>query len=336
MNLDFHRLGYASPKWSWWRPLALGGIGAAFFGVFTVMISVVMIIPMLLDPFGESAFDDLVMFGVIDFQDPTVLTFTLISVIVMLPALILAALIIGPRPLGLLSSVAGRLRWGWMLRLLLPGILVFVVFLGGWVLLATPEEFTPVFDSTTLLLLALILLLVPVQATAEEYVFRGYLMQAVGTWLKHPAWAILLPVPLFVLGHLYDVWGLVDVAVMAIFAGWLTWRTGGLEAAIVVHVVNNVFVFALGAVGLVDTNSQQGDPLGVAVTIVTLGTFSGIAAWMHQRSGMQRTRYVEPVAGPATAPPHTVPPHTPPPHTPPYSAPSDTPPVVEEPRDQHP
>jgi hypothetical protein len=45
-----------------------------------------------------------------------------------------------------------------------------------------------------------ILLLVPLQAAAEEYIFRGYLMQSIGRWLRHPAFAILLPVPLFVLG----------------------------------------------------------------------------------------------------------------------------------------
>src|SRR5690606_4697924 len=174
------------------------------------------------------------------------------------------------------SSVAGRLRWGWMLRLVLPGVVVFLVVIGAYFFLVPPglsaSDFT--IGPETWLLVALTILLVPLQATAEEYVFRGYLMQAIGQWLRHPAWAILLPVPLFMAGHLYDVWGLLDVGVFAVFAGWLTWRTGGLEAAIVAHVVNNLLIFLVAAFGAVDINATDGDPLGVLVTALTLGLFS--------------------------------------------------------------
>jgi hypothetical protein len=62
----------------------------------------------------------------------------------------------------------------------------------------------------------------------------------IGRWLRHPAFAILLPVPLFVLGHGYDLLGQIGVGLFAVAAGWLTWRTGGLEAAIALHVVNNL------------------------------------------------------------------------------------------------
>ena len=101
--------------------------------------------------------------------------------------------------------------------------------------------------------LAVILLVVPLQAAAEEYVFRGYLQQAIGRWLRHPAFAILLPVPLFVLGHLYDPLGQAAVGLFAVVAGWLTWRTGGLEAAIALHVVNNLSAFLLALAGLTST-----------------------------------------------------------------------------------
>jgi membrane protease YdiL (CAAX protease family) len=115
---------------------------------------------------------------------------------------------------------------------------------------AMEEPGTPVPAATWPITLVIVLLLVPVQAAAEEYIFRGYLMQSIGRWLRHPAFAILLPVPLFVLGHGYDLLGQIGVGLFAVAAGWLTWRTGGLEAAIALHVVNNLSAFLLSLVGV--------------------------------------------------------------------------------------
>ncbi|MDF2498717.1 MAG: family intrarane metalloprotease protein, partial [Arthrobacter koreensis] len=63
------------------------------------------------------------------------------------------------------------------------------------------------------LMLLVAVAVVPFQAAAEEYAFRGLLMQVIGSWLRHPAFAILLPVPLFVLGHGYGLVGQIDVAI---------------------------------------------------------------------------------------------------------------------------
>lgn len=304
MTFAYHRLARSWPSYRWWKPLVTGLIALGFFLVFQVMLAVPAAILVFVDPTGLGAdFRAMLLEGVIDLTIPAVLAFSLASIAVMLPAIILAALIMGPRPVGLLSSVAGRLRWRWMLRLVVPGL---VVFVGSFVLLALLDSALlggpPALrmGDDTVLMLAIILLLVPLQATAEEYVFRGYLMQLIGGWLKHPAWAILLPVPLFMVGHLYDGWGLLDVGVFAVFAAWLTWRTGGLEAAIVAHVVNNATLFALGPFGLYDANSQQGSPLGVALTAVTLGLYSWWVVVLQRRHGVERVRlFVENPVEPA-------------------------------------
>ncbi|WP_403022493.1 lysostaphin resistance A-like protein [Salinibacterium sp. GXW1014] len=298
MTYDYHRLNKSWPRSSWWKPLITGLIALAIYIILTVIIALPVVIYAFFAAEPGSAFERLINEGTIDMSDPWMLAFSLASVALMLPAIILATLIMGPRPLGLLSSVTGRLRWGWMLRLALPALTVFLVVFAAYVFVL-PFVFgepvaVPEWGADSALLIAFTLLLVPVQATAEEYVFRGYLMQTIGTWLKHPAWAILLPVPLFVAGHIYDVWGSLDVAVFAIFAGWITWRTGGLEAAIVAHVINNGLIFLLGAVGLMDTSSTEGSPIGVAVTAVTLGVFGWWTVRMHERRGEARTREVAP------------------------------------------
>lgn len=292
MTYDFHRLSHTWPRTRWWRPLVTGLIALAIYIVFTVVVALPVIIAAFFVADEGSAFEALIYEGTIDMSDPWLLAFTLASVALMLPAIILATLIMGPRPVGLLSSVVGRLRWGWMLRLALPALAVFLVVFGVYVFVLPLVFGEPVAGPTwgpnSALLIAFTLLLVPVQATAEEYVFRGYLMQTIGTWLKHPAWAILLPVPIFVAGHIYDVWGSLDVAAFAVFAGWITWRTGGLEAAIVAHVINNGLIFLLSAVDLMDASTTEGSPIGVVVTAVTLGIFGWWTVRLHEKRGEAR------------------------------------------------
>lgn len=295
MTLAYHRLARSAPKYAWWKALVTGLIGVAIYLVLAVGVAVGFFVVALLDPSGVGVdFGRLVYDGIIDNSSPVILAFSLGSVALMLPAIILARLIMGPRPLGLLSSVTGRLRWRWMLRLVLPAVLAFAVSLAVYLLafpLAAGDDIpAPQVTAVTWALLAVTILLVPLQATAEEYVFRGYLMQAIGGWLRHPAWAILLPVPLFMLGHLYDIWGLLDVGVFALFAGWLTWRTGGLEAAIVAHVVNNASIFGLSALGLVDANATEGSAVGVLVTALTLAAYSALVVRAANRRGIHRHR----------------------------------------------
>jgi CAAX amino terminal protease family. len=306
MNFAYHRLGRSWPKYRWWKPLVTGLIAFGFYIVLSVIVIVPLVVLTLVDPNGLGAdFEQLITEGVIDSTIPSVLAFSLVTIALMLPALWLATLIMGPRPVGLLSSVAGRLRWRWMLRLVVPALVAFGASFVLYLLVLPPLLGEPILapsvDSDIWLMLAIIVLLVPLQATAEEYVFRGYLMQTIGGWLKHPAFAILLPVPLFMLGHLYDVWGLLDVGVFAVFAAWLTWRTGGLEAAIVAHVINNAAIFVLGEFGLVDTNATEGSPVGVLVTGATLALYSFFVVRLVRKHSLETTRLVvevQPQPGP--------------------------------------
>ena len=141
-------------------------------------------------------------------------------------------------------------------------------------------------------LLLMVVLLVPIQCFAEELVFRGYLMQTVGRWLKHPAWAILLPVPLFVAGHLYDVWGQASIAVMAITMGVITWRTGGLEAAVALHVVNNCTVTLMAIVGLADLSDTSGGPIDVLFTLAVNGVFLLVVFRMARKTRIATSRTI--------------------------------------------
>ncbi len=307
MEFAYHRLARSVPGYRWWKPLVTALIALGIFIGFTIVLVVLLLASTLAFPEVRPVITKLITTGLIDNSLPPVLAFSLTSIAVILPSVWLARLITGPRPVGLLSSIAGRLRWRWMSRLIIPVVIaygvstLFSLLVLPW-LTGEPIPSAAVSSSTGITVL-LAVLLVPFQATAEEFLFRGYLAQAIGGWLKHPLFAILLPVPLFTIGHQYDVWGLIDVSVFAVVAGWLTWRTGGLEAAIVAHVVNNTVIFVIGAFGLVDVNSKTGSGIDVAISALTVVLFAWLALRAAKRSGLERVRVISlppPPPDPAT------------------------------------
>lgn len=228
------------------------------------------LVPSWSDPINQ-------MFDTDDMRDPVTLAALLGSVIIFLPAALLAQRWCAPDGARLLSSVTGRLRWnllarcsGWALLLAMP-----VIAIAVW---QGKSDFA--FDSRALLLIGIVLALVPFQAAAEEYAFRGLPMQLLGAWARPAAVAILVPIPFFVAGHMYGLLGSIDVGLFALLAGWLTWRTGGLEAAIGLHVVNNIVIMTLGAVGLADLNATTTSWANLALSIAVGAAY----AWLvHAR-----------------------------------------------------
>ncbi|MCM1011184.1 MULTISPECIES: CPBP family intramembrane glutamic endopeptidase [unclassified Brevibacterium] len=166
------------------------------------------------------------------------------------------------------NSVPGGMRWRLLGRYLLLSLVVWAV---GLVVLGiiAPEtvaiEHGVAWGHQLALQLVLVLLLVPLQAMSEELVFRGLAMTVIGSWMRHPAWALLLPIPLFVAGHIYDVPGLISVGIFAVVMGVLTLKTNGLEAAIAFHTVNNLFAFGFGIIAGTDLNATDTPPAVLAV-----------------------------------------------------------------------
>ncbi|MDH4149211.1 MAG: CPBP family intramembrane metalloprotease [Betaproteobacteria bacterium] len=94
------------------------------------------------------------------------------------------------------------------------------------------------------------LLLTPLQCAAEELVFRGYLLQALGRLLRHPAGLAVVSAAAFTLPHLFNpeiaAYGAVIMAanyfVMGLFLASVALRDGRLELAIGAHAGNNLLL----------------------------------------------------------------------------------------------
>lgn len=290
--LEYHRLARTYSSYRWFKPLLVGLIALGLYLGLMLVLGIVFVIVAVGNPELAASMDSLELAATnIDLSDPVFFILTLVSLIAMLPALLLATRMMNMQKVGTLTSVAGTMRWGWLGTCMLVALVVMALSFGlSFTIDAiTGQGATVDFGNPDMwLILVLTLLLVPFQAAAEEYVFRGYLMQLLGSWLRHPAFAILLPIPLFMVGHAYDIYGQLDVGFFALVAGWLAWRTGGLEAAIGLHVVNNTVIFAFGAIGLVDVSATESDLPSLVASMITTIVFALVIVRLANKRNIQR------------------------------------------------
>lgn len=145
-----------------------------------------------------------------------------------------------------LHSVQPGFRWRFALVCLLVGGAALV---GVWVVsrIGTPWVFAP--EPQVWWFLVAILLTSPLQAAAEEYFFRGYLLQALHTAApQSPFFGVVGSAAVFALLHgTQDLPLFLNRFAFGVLAGYLVVRTGGLEAGVAAHVVNNVAAFGYAA-----------------------------------------------------------------------------------------
>ncbi|GAB2668125.1 lysostaphin resistance A-like protein [Kribbella swartbergensis] len=218
---------------------------------------------------------------------------TNLSLIVLIPLAMLVAQKLNRQAPGLLSSVAGRLRWrslGWfaLAAVLLELLMLGVIKVGGVELLGDGNGgIAP--DAAAVI--AVTLLTSTFQAAGEEYFFRGYLLQAVGALVRSSVVAVLVTTVLFTMAHGIWPWEspalFLDRFAFGVVAGFLVVRTGGLEASIAVHAANNVVTFVFAAL-----TDSVGASLGaddapwslVAVDVAKFVAFGLVALWLARRA----------------------------------------------------
>ncbi|MCR3740944.1 Membrane protease YdiL, CAAX protease family [Actinomadura glauciflava] len=300
----FHRLA-RNEVHRWWRPLAgTFGIAAVGLGLAIGLMIVGVIVRVVVT--GEapdtSGTDTDAIFG-----DQTAdLAYNLGALALFLPVVLAAAWVVQRRRPGTLSSVAGRLRWRWLLACSGLAILFCVVSFGtslaasaaiddqsggdehwvGWGRFIAPA--------------IVIILLVPLQSAAEEYAFRGWMLQAVGACtlenvrnrvgrvlsvvVRTPWPGIVVGSALFTAGHGYTGWGILDIFAFGAIAAWLAVRTGGLESGIALHVFNNLTAF-LGPAAIGELDIEQGSVPWqvVAADVVPMLLYAAAVVWLARR-----------------------------------------------------
>ncbi len=207
-----------------------------------------------------------------------------------------------------LHSVTGRFRW----RVLGRGALVALPFWAAYLaitLVAAPED-VKVPSGSYIALGLIVLLTTPLQAAGEEYGARGLITRGAGSWFASPRLALLVGTLLsgavFTLAHgAGDPWLIAFYFAFAVVLSLVTWRTGGLELAVLLHTFNNLVAFGSLVLLQQDTSTvfdRGAGSAGPSVLLpgVVLLLSAGTLWWWASRAGLQRT-YV-PEAAPALPP----------------------------------
>jgi membrane protease YdiL (CAAX protease family) len=222
---------------------------------------------------------------------------TNLTLIVLIPLSMLVARKLNRQPPGLLSSVAGGLRWrplAWFaVAAIVIELLALAVVQFGDIQLATGERHSGGAAPDAIAVIVVTLLTSTFQAAGEEYYFRGYLLQAMGALVRSTAIVVVVTAVLFTAAHGIWPWQspalFVDRLAFGLVAAVLVVRTGGLEASISAHAANNVVTFIFAAL----TNTV-GASLGVkdapwslvTVDVVKFVAFGAVALVIARRLGL--------------------------------------------------
>ena len=278
---------YRTPRFRWWHSavalgLFIGGWGAAVLGVTIGAL------------LYESAVGGATIEEISDgLLTPSLFLANNVGVALAIPAALLAHwAVLGQRP-GWLLSIQGRMRWGALGRFLLIATLVHGVVLVLWLLLNGAPAGLRVRPETWFLL-AVVLLTTPLQAAGEEVAFRGLGARAVGSWFTRPQVGLVVSTAvtavLFMVLHVAgDLWLNVFYACLALGGSLLTWRSGGLEAAVALHVVANlttmIFLPFLGLDGFFDRGSGTGGAQALAQASAVVVATAALL-WQTRRLGL--------------------------------------------------
>ena len=298
LGADPHPRLFSTPRARWWRPV-LGLLLAA--GVVTVVSVLVVLVATLLVGSGpveqrtEDALDPGTWQGLLANN---------LVILTIVPAAVLAVLVVHQERVGWLASVTGRPRWGLLWRFFLVALGVVVVSFALSFLLPSDTALDGTTPTTTALVatLVVILLTTPLQSMAEEVGFRGYLTQAVASWSRRRrvgiAAGVVVSATLFALAHgAQDPWLFTDRFAFGLVASWLAWRTGGLEAPVALHAANNLVSLGAGAVAgtLSDSLALSSVEWQFAVLdVVSMLAFAAVVDRLSQRWAPQRLRVLSP------------------------------------------
>lgn len=235
-------------KNTWWRYLISILLILFFYQIIGIIPLVILGVSLTLDsdPATQINPETGQFEGIDPFLPYLTLNFVLVSLLI---GLYLAVRFLHQRQFITLITPEPRMSWkrffqGFGVYFILISLLSIVSVIlspSGYQLTFRPIQF--------LIFLPVALVLTPIQASAEELFFRGYLMQGIGLKIRNPLVPIVLSSVLFMLPHLLNPEAKSNLPVMALFyfslgafLAFITVKDNSLELAMGAHSANNLFI----------------------------------------------------------------------------------------------
>jgi len=166
--------------------------------------------------------------------------FSDLFIFMFVPGLYLASKIVNDRPFSSYASSRGGWNFKLYLKALIIPVILFVIFQYIDLTINGANAGT---SQVSILFLIVLFISVPLQSIAEEFMFRGILMQTLGSWFKIPILAVIIQAIIFAMAHGYNSFGFLEVLAMGLVCGFFAWKTNGIEISSAIHTANN---FILG------------------------------------------------------------------------------------------
>lgn len=286
----FHFL--RTPRNSWWRSLLMILAVTAAFAI----ASLVLFLPaILIDLISGRTTPADYQPGHIRFTPLLFLANNLSLASLILVSYLLQWAITRQRPRWL-SSVAGRFRWRWFAISLGIVIPIWVLYLGLDALLSGGIDAAKLSPDWLFMIVA-VALTTPLQSAGEEFAFRGVLVRGIASWIPRRwlGWTVGTAVSsvVFMFAHLAaDPWLNVFYISFGIAMSALAWWTGGLEAGIAIHAVNNTLaLIPIALFADIDSAFTRTDGSGSPLGLIQVGVVAVVVvliALLARRRGLAR------------------------------------------------
>jgi uncharacterized protein len=284
--------------YEWWKPVV--GIVLAMIGM--LVVAPVALLPVLAagvalqsGPFLQNFLDAATLKAV----TPAALFYLNLVLASMIPLTWFIMRVLHRMRPRWLASVVPRMRWRFFFVCLgLAVIALLAQILAGTLVPSSSGDGDVAgklndFTAGTAAVGLVVLLTTPLQAAGEEYLFRGYLLQAIGSLFRNRWVAIVATATLFALAHgAQNVPLFFDRFAFGLIAGWLVTRTGGLEAGIALHILNNFLAFglALSFGDLTQTLTvSQVSWWNIVLTLTQSVVYTALVLLVARKMGLQTT-----------------------------------------------
>ena len=236
-------------KYAWYKPII----------VFILATIIMFILGGLMTLAASQVFGvDFIKFvlgkGIDGLNSAIPIIFTDLFIFMFIPGLYIASKIVKDRPFSSYSSSRGGWNFKLYLKALIIPLILFLIYQCREIAVIDVKG-TPQFS---ILFLIVLFISVPLQSIAEEFMFRGILLQTLGSWFKIPVLAIVIQAIIFGLAHGYNSFGFFETVVMGLICGFFAWKTDGIEVSSAIHTANNFCVGFFVMLGLhTSTSSPQ-------------------------------------------------------------------------------